>query len=323
MALVTACFAAPAAAQPAQTPPEVAPPTPRITTERDEGLLLRAGGDVTVPAGETAGAVVVIGGDAHIAGRIDSLVVIGGNAFLDSARAREVTVVGGTATLRGATIVEQQVHLVGSEMTREETVTILGAVRSEPMPRWGFFPFGFLFALGLSLATLLAAVIMVSVAPVATERTLETLRREPGRVALAGLALWFLVPALAIMAILSIVGIPAGVGVLMFLLPAMAFLGYLMAGIYLGVRLVDAARWDAAGTRPWLRALVGVAVLMLIGIIPVVGPLVGLVATFLGGGAMALVAWRTWRRRRGAGPRVEAPAARPTPPLPTAPPAAV
>ena len=51
------------------------------------------------------------------------------------------------------------------------------------------------------------------------------------------------------MAMLTLVGIPLGLGVLLLVLPALWFLGYIVAGARLGTLILH--RDDAAQRRPW------------------------------------------------------------------------
>jgi hypothetical protein len=265
----------------------------------DEGLVLRAGGDMTLGPDEHAGAMVVLGGNAVVRGEAGALLVVGGNAQLDGARVGDVTVVGGQAELRHGATIGGDLRLVDATLLRDDDTRIGGAITHESAPRWGFFPFGFVFALGASLAVLLAGILAVAIAPVATERAAQVLRQEPGRSALAA-ALAFLVgPPVAVVSMVTIVGIPVGFGLLFFVLPALAFLGYLVAGYALGARVWQSARANEAEPRPFVATVIGLAVLMLLGILPVAGALVGLCASALGGGAIALTAWRALRHRGG------------------------
>jgi hypothetical protein len=263
-----------------------------------EGLLLRAGGNVTVADHEQVGALVVLGGAADVRGRVGALLVVGGDARLDGAEVGDLTVVGGRARLRGGTTVTGELHLVGSELERSDDVRILGPVTHESAPRWGKFPFGLLFALGASLAVVLAGIVAAALAPGALEHTSETLRRDPGRTVLAAMIVWFVGPPLAILSFLTIVGIPLGLGVL-FVLPGLAFVGYLVAGNVVGDRLLRAMRREGTRHRPYLAVSMGLVVLMLLGAVPVLGALVGLVSAGLGGGAIALTLWRAFRARGG------------------------
>jgi hypothetical protein len=64
--------------------------------------------------------------------------------------------------------------------------------------------------------------------------------------------------------------------------------GYLVAGIWVGERIVHPTSPGVIRERPYLAAIIGVALLDLVSIVPVVGG----VASFLGFGAVVLLMWR-------------------------------
>jgi hypothetical protein len=77
-------------------------------------------------------------------------------------------------------------------------------------------------------------------------------------------------------------------------MPIFAFLGYIAVGIWLGELMV--AR-DGGEGHPYLAAFVGTAVLLLVGIVPGLGWIVGMLASLLGGSALALLAWQAFRSK--------------------------
>lgn len=263
-----------------------------------QGFVFRAGGDAVIGPEENLGAVVVIDGTAHVKGRVDGLLVVSGHAILEGAQVRDLTVVNGVADLRDGSRIAGNLRLVDSQLQRSGDVSIVGPVSHEAMPRWGAFPFGLLFSLGMSLAVLAAGLVAASLAPRAMHAAGEVLAGELGRTTLSAAVLWLVVPPLAIISLMTIVGIPLGIGALFFVLPALAFLGYLVAGQALGERLLAAARSGAEmRARPLLAVVVGLVLLMVVGAVPIVGGLANLFAAGLGAGAIALTVWRTWRAR--------------------------
>src|SRR5690606_42076993 len=108
-------------------------------------------------------------------------------------------------------------------------------------------------------------------------------------------------PALAAVAFLRAGGAPVGLVVGRFASPRRGLLGYVVAGAWLGGLIVGRGRdGEAPPTdRPYRAVLVGVLILQVALIVPFVGGLVLLIATQLGAGALA---YRVWRRVRGAAP---------------------
>src|SRR4051812_25343972 len=89
--------------------------------ERPQGIrreaIIKVGKDAELKAGDTAEAVVVIGGSAEVHGRArEGVVVIGGNAVLDGLT-RNVVTIGGDSNIRGK--------------VRDSVVSILGNVNLE------------------------------------------------------------------------------------------------------------------------------------------------------------------------------------------------
>ena len=109
---------------------------------------------------------------------------------------------------------------------------------------------------------------------------------------LAGLAFWLLLPLIAVLLLITLVGLPTAFAVWFGVMPVFAFVGYLATGIWLGELMV--AREGGVG-RPYLAAFVGTFVLVITSIIPGLGWLVGGLASLLGGSALALLAWRSLR----------------------------
>jgi hypothetical protein len=110
------------------------------------------------------------------------------------------------------------------------------------------------------------------------------------------------VPLLAVLALVTLVGIPFGVALLLAAIPVLV-VAYVTTAWIVGRRVLrnrSASRWAAL--------LTGWGILRVLALIPVAGGLVGLVATVVGLGALAMALWHA--RRPGA------PAARPEAPAP-------
>jgi hypothetical protein len=119
--------------------------------------------------------------------------------------------------------------------------------------------------------------------------------REPVQVVGASLIGLVAVFTIAILAMVTVVGIPFGLGLLMLVLPVLLIAGYLVAGIWVGELVVARMARTTERKRPYLAALVGLAIVGVVGIIPVIGGLVSLA----GFGAILLLMWRAVRRDSG------------------------
>ena len=78
---------------------------------------------------------------------------------------------------------------------------------------------------------------------------------------------------------------------LFLLLPAMAFLAWIVAAIWIGDWIVPGLRGAAEPDRPYLASVLGVIVLACGGMLPFVTA----IATLFGFGALLLAAWRMLR----------------------------
>jgi hypothetical protein len=86
------------------------------------------------------------------------------------------------------------------------------------------------------------------------------------------------------------VGVPVGIALMMFVLPVVAFLGYVITGTTIGQLLVSQA--PKLARNPYIAAVLGVLALQLLATVPPVGMLLALLATQVGAGALALYIWR-------------------------------
>ncbi len=154
----------------------------------------------------------------------------------------------------------------------------------------------FLWFLGLALAAIGAALLLAAVAARQVRAAETLISREPGATLLAGLAGLVIPPLVALVAIVTVVGAPLGIGILVGLWPLAAFVGYLVAGIWIGDWILRRISPAVTRERPYLAAVIGLVVLAAMAIVP---PLT-MIASVFGLGAVTLLAWRTFRER-GAG----------------------
>jgi cytoskeletal protein CcmA (bactofilin family) len=301
------------------------------------GSIRVAGGNVTVtgPVGEDVvmtGGTLDLGSPAKV-GR--DVVVSGGSATVAGTVGRNVVAGVGSLILRGsvggnvdASINELRVE-DGARITGNLTytsdnravvaggATISGAVRhnlpAHPSPAQRFLE-GLvswirtlvgLFALGLILTLLF---------PRFTEGVTETLRGSPWASLGIGLALLIGVPIIALIAF----GIGLFAGGWWLGLAALGLYGLAVAAGYVMAALFIAryafTRLGRPHVHPVLALLVGLVVLTLVGLIPVLGGVLDLVAIVFGLGAMALTLPR-FRRGGGTAGTASAPvgAAAPSP----------
>lgn len=269
----------------------------------DSGRVLFAfGGDIDVAAGEQADAVVVISGDARISGTVTTLIIADGTATTTSgALLDSITVFNGTADLASGTTVRGDVNRFNSDVNRAEGVQVGGSVRdlTSDVASFGLFlgAAAILLWIGFAVATILVGLLVAGLAARQVRLATGLISHEPGKTFLVGLLAILVPPILAVIAFVTIIGIPASLGLLLVLWPITAFIGYMVAAIWLGEWLLGRSN-RAPAERPYMAAIVGLAVAFVLGFIP----LISAVISIFGLGAVVLAAWRTLRR--GTAPEV-------------------
>jgi hypothetical protein len=276
------------------------------------GVTLRIGGPAHVAANDRVDVLVVVGGDARVEGTVvNALVVIGGQALVDGAVLGNVVSVGGPVTLGSSARVLGDISVIGGQLERRPGAVVEGMVKRRD-GSWPVWRYRFGLWLALSLAMAVGALLFYTLGGRETlEESARTLIAEPGNCVLATLAVWVGAPVVSVLAMITVFGIPVALGVLFLLLPLLWFLGCLISGLATGAGL---ARAFARGAGDWsvaTKLAVGLVALMLVGLLPFVGPPLAMIAGHLGGGALV---YGVWRRRRGARPptvaeRSEAPIA--------------
>jgi hypothetical protein len=258
-------------------------------------VVFVAGGDVEIAAAEQADAVIVISGDASVAGTVNALLVIDGTATVTGATLEEVVVFNGVVNLDARTTVSGDVSQFGSQVNRADGAEIGGAIKDLAGDVAAFGIFIGLAALalwiGFGIATLLLGLLVAGLAARQTRSATALISREPGKTVLVGLLALVVPPILAVMAMATIIGIPAGFGLLVVVWPAVAFIGYIVAAIWLGEWLLGRRDGAVRAERPYAAATIGLLVAFVIGLVP----LVTAILSIFGLGAVVLAAWRTLR----------------------------
>jgi hypothetical protein len=258
-------------------------------------VLISINGDVDLPAGQHADAVLVINGTATIEGDVGTLVAINGAAVLTGAQAETVVAVESAVTLATGTVVSGDIRTLNSTVDQLDTAAVQGEVRDLSLELVaigaGLAPALLLFAIGFALAAIVAGLALAGVAPRQVRSAEMLISREPGPTLVAGLVGLIVPPIVAIVAMITVVGAPLGLGILFGLWPLMAFLGYLVAGIWMGDWILHRVSPTVVRERPYLASFVGILVLQVLGIIPPAAA----IASLFGFGAVVLMAWRSFR----------------------------
>jgi len=261
----------------------------------DEHILFSNGGDITLGADQTVDLLVVVGGTATIEGDPGAVVVINGTANFIGSRTTDIFAIASDVSLDGGTVVAGDVRSFDSTLARatgatvEGTIGDLGISFADAMFLAG--PALFLIYLAFAISAIGAGVLLAGLAGRQVRKAEAVISREPGTTILAALAGFAGLIVAGVLAIVTVVGIPLGLGILALVLPLLLVTGYLVAGIWIGDVIVSQSSPGVQRDRPYLAALVGLTVLGAASIIPGVGA----IASIIGFGAVALLMWRTMR----------------------------
>jgi cytoskeletal protein CcmA (bactofilin family) len=263
-------------------------------------------GGAVVPAGQTAGDVIVVDGTVRIAGRATGDVVsVSGPVRVSGRIDGDLITVSDRAFLASTARVGGDLRYGDERPVLARGARVAGETSNEDWADaasgWGWVSvIGWWLA--VSVSTLIVGALLVLLAPAALYAAERAVRERLGATVGWGVALAIGVPLLAVLALVTLVGIPFGVALLLATVPVL-LVAYVTSAWLVGRRVLR-----NRSTSPWAALLVGWLILRLLALIPIAGALVGLAATVVGLGALAVALWRAGRPG--------APAARPEAPAP-------
>lgn len=257
--------------------PATASAAPTAAHEGD--AIVVVSGDVTVPRGETVDGIYIAGGDLTLAGKVDGDVVLAsGDATISGRIDGDLVTFGGQARLLPRAYVSGDVRYGGEHPLVSGSAIVRGDVTKED---WGdsvdFLPFlgAFVFWLAVGISMAILGVLLLLIAPRAAEALERRSRERVGPVIAIGFAIGICLPIAAVIALVTLVGIPLAFLIALALLPLGA-LAYLAAAYALGRRMVTEPR-----SQFW-AFLAGLAILRAAALVPFLGFLVGLAAVIFG-----------------------------------------
>jgi hypothetical protein len=262
-------------------------------------------GRLDVPAGETVDTAVIFNGPAQVEGTVrESLVVLNGDAEVTGTVREDVIVLNGDLVIRSGAEVGGDL-VTRSTPTVEDGATVRGQ-RKNVATEFKIDEIGFggrfLWWVAYSASVLILGLLLLVFAPQLFPSVREAARSRLGSSIGWGAAFFFLLPIASVLLLITVVGLPLGI----FLLLALAFiytLGYTVVTIAVGNMIMRSA------PSRFVVFLVGWVALRLLALIPVIGGLAWFLGCIWGLGLLAVAI----HRRPSAAP---APAAPPMPPAP-------
>jgi hypothetical protein len=245
-------------------------------------------GPADVPRGEQVGDLVVFHGSSTVDGTVN-----GSLTAFDAPVAISGTVNGDVVVFRGRVALASGANVTGDVVSQNDPIVASGARvggttrRVQTDINWAGFGWASALAwwLAVSISTLLIGLALLWLTGRGATRIEDTGRTRIGPSIGWGLLAFFGLPILAILALVTIVGIPLGLGVLA-ALALIYTLGYTATAWIIGRRIL--------GTRTaWVLAfLLGWGILRVLALIPAVGGLIWFVAVVFGLGALTVTIWR-------------------------------
>jgi hypothetical protein len=270
-------------------------------------VLVSTEGNFTLPAGERADVVVVINGTAMIEGEANTIVVIDGALNLAGTRTETVIAIRSPVEIGPDSVVLGDVMTLDSLVHQTGNAEVLGEVTDLPSTLVGFgvvlAPALLLLWIGFGLAMIAAGLLLAAMAARQVRQAEAIISHEPVMALATGILGLIAFPVVGIVLIVTLVGAPIGVALLLQVWPLVAFVGYLVAGIWIGDWVLRRSSSEAVRERPYLAAVLGLVILGFMAIIPVLA-IVTAIASLFGFGAVILLAIRTIRSGHQTLPKV-------------------
>jgi hypothetical protein len=250
------------------------------------------------PEGRIGRNATLAGSELDLQGNVTgSLLAAGRRIYLNGAVGGDVQLIGDDLELGpDARITGSLRYRSRNELKRAPSAQVGGAVERLPWngpqkDRERGFPIAGVLVWTAGLGVL--AALLLAIVPAFAQGMGTTLRTRFGGSLLSGFIVLVSLPVAAILALVTVVGIPAGLLALL-VYPVLLLLGYVCAGVALGdmaLARIRPAQVQSSGSRI-LAAVLALLALALLGRIPVLGGVIAVLATLAGLGALLLQLWQ-------------------------------
>jgi hypothetical protein len=254
----------------------------------DDDALVVLTGRAEVAAEEDVETVVIFDGPATIDGTVrEQVVAFNGDVLVNGVVEDDVVAFNGRVTVAGQGAVGGDVVSRESAVV-EEGATVTGDVRRfdpDVFDTWFGVVTRLAWWLTVTVAVLVLGLLLVWLAPRAAAATFTAARTATGPTVAWGIAALVGGPIVAVLIMVTVIGIPLGL-YLLAALGVISVVGYTAAAWVLGRSIVR----EPVGRVP--AFLAGLGILRLAALIPLLGSLVWFLAAVFGTGALLVAAWR-------------------------------
>lgn len=265
--------------------------------ERESNDQVVLTGRAEIGEGTTVDSVVIFDGPAVIAGTVrESVVAFNGDVTISGEVRDDVMAFNGRVTVQSGA-------QVGGDVRSRRAADIApdaevgGTVGGLDWERFSRFEGRFIVWAFMTFSTLVLGLVLLVLAPRLPDALAWVAANRVGASIGWGVLAFIGLPILGVLLLVTILGIPLGLAILLALW-LLYLLGYLASAIVLGRRLIRPPR------SRFVAFLVGWGILRVLALIPWVSGLVWLLATVFGLGVLLVAAWRA---------RSETPRAEPVP----------
>src|SRR5215203_6492344 len=272
---------------------------PALAQAQKDDVYVRVNGTVDLAAGQSVDTLVAVNSGARVAGTVrDTLVIVNQTATVSGDVGRDVIVANSSLRLEPTAHIGGDVVLINGELSQADRAVIAGRVveRSGASAGAEFrrvtAAVSLIAWLGITLLVVVVALGWAAVGGRQLSEIAGLLGARPGLAAVAAVIFWIMVPIVAFVAFVTIIGIPIGITLLLVVLPLLWGLGYVTTGTRLGFFFADLRHTTPNLAHPYLEAVLGVVIFQLIGLIPIVGGIIVGLAGLFGAGAIVLNLWR-------------------------------
>jgi cytoskeletal protein CcmA (bactofilin family) len=253
------------------------------STDNDQIVLH---GSLDVPEGQTIDSAVIFDGPATVEGTVtESLVVFNGDVTISGTVQKDVVVFNGSVILRsGATVAGDVVSQSDAQV--EQGATLGGqqqTIASDIDAGTVGFASRFAWWIAYSVSTLILGLVLLLLAPALDGALTRSGRGKLGASIGFGALVFFAVPIISGLLLVTVVGIPLG----LFFLLALALI--YTAGYVAGVHVLGRYVMRDQSSR-YVPFLVGWVIARGLGLVPILGGLVWFALTIVGLGAAVLAA---------------------------------